>query len=318
MQADQLTFGVEIESYIPRTCPINIGSYHSGRRIHAADYGDEYAPLDRWNTQRDASIQPRSGMTACEFVSPVLSGRDGLKNLWDAVECIKRVCGARVNASCGVHVHVGFPRDPDALKRLVHLVACHEKALYAVSGTPRREHGRWCGGIQQDYSPDITFSMGYGSNLRCSEPSAEGDRYKLLNLTNMMGGRRNTVEFRLFSESNNRKKVVAWVRLCLALVERALDGKKPVKWFSNDKAVVEKGGKSGPGFKELKFLCYKIGWVRGRCYQIPGDLNSHRTYGGSMMDVDGLPTLIQSKAELKKLAKKYDEKVAEMQRSGRW
>ena len=47
--------------------------------------------------------------------------------------------GHRVNASCGVHVHIGWKRDwsAQALARLVTIVAYAEKGLYAITGTKK-------------------------------------------------------------------------------------------------------------------------------------------------------------------------------------
>lgn len=323
MTADQLNFGVEVETFVPNDVPFSIYHYHSTSRLHVrnlpVEVQESYRPLEDWSPQNDGSIMPRSGHRPCEFVSPILTGREGLRKLYAAVTCMKTVVRAKVNASCGVHIHVGFPRDPNALKRLVHLVASHEQALYAASGTPRREQGRWCAGIKHDLTPDIQFSMGRsftGNGISCNQGAAQ-ERYKIINLQGMLGGGRNTVEFRLFSESNNPNKIIAWVRLCLALVEKAINGKRAAKWFHNDKAVVEKGGKGGDGFKALKLLTYKIGWIRGRSFDWVGGQRVHRTWGGDLDNIDGLPSLKASKAVLKKLARKYDEKLAEMRATGR-
>jgi hypothetical protein len=317
--ADQLTFGVEIETVVGGRdrpdVPFSIGGYHSRNGIRL-DADSPFAALNGWGAQYDGSIRIRNGGRACEFVSPVLQGADGLRNLFAAVKCIRHQIRASVNRSCGVHVHIGFPRNADALKRLVHLVATHESALFACSGTPRRENGNWCRGIKNDYSPEIRFSMGasgyYDDGLRCNQ-GAFNDRYKILNLSNMVNGR-NTVEFRLFSGSTNEKKIMAWVRLCLSIVEKALGGKRAVKWNSNDKAVVNKGGKSGDGFKQVKLLMYKIGWVRGRSFQTVNGEKVHKTWGAALDKIDGLPTLKDDKRALKALARKYDEKIA----SGRY
>lgn len=312
ISADHLTFGIEVECCIKNPSPILVGGYHHGYELRSSQLGSEYAPLDGWNTQNDASISPPVGHFGCEFVSPVLTGREGLTNAFEAVKCIKETVKGKVNSSCGVHVHVGFPGDVKALKRLVHLVACHQKALYAITGTPRRQTSRWCQGIKDDYTPEIEFiESRYHRGLSCSVPGAD-DRYKILNLQHILSGRRKTVEFRQFSESNNPKKIVAWVRLCLALVERALNGKKPVKWDSKDFKVVDIGCKKGDGFKSFKLLCYKIGWVRGRCYETVNGERIHRTYGGSMDNIPGLPTMWDDRSVLKNLCNKYDEKWAQM------
>ena len=66
---------------------------------------------------------------ACEFVSPVFKGQDGLKQLLVDLEVIRGM-GAQVNTSCGLHVHIGFDkRDAESMEKLVTLVANFEKAV---------------------------------------------------------------------------------------------------------------------------------------------------------------------------------------------
>jgi len=43
---------------------------------------------------------------ACEFVSPILKGADGLINLRDFVAWVNEI-GATVDESCGLHITVG-------------------------------------------------------------------------------------------------------------------------------------------------------------------------------------------------------------------
>lgn len=313
MTSHELTFGVEIETVV-RDVPFQIGGRHTSYRIREHQF-PELAALDGWSPQRDGSINAGGGYRGCEFVSPILRGKEGLKKLYEGVSCIKNVVRARVNASCGVHVHVGFPKDnPDALKRLVHMVACHERALYASSGTPRREQGSWCHSLKRSHTSDIKFDVDshYGGHyLRCNQ-SGTGERYRILNLTNLLGNATmGTVEFRVFSESNNPKKILAWTRLCLALVDRALNTSTPAKWEHNDKALVEKRGKGGEGFKAVKLIAYHLGWVRGRSFVYVNGKRENHAWGGELDGIDGLPTLKQSYAEIKKLARSYDKKVAQ-------
>src|SRR4051794_18000664 len=137
MNVEDLTFGVEIETTLPR------GTV-------AVGYHGQGAPIPQlrgeWKADADPSISVQtSGHVACEFVSPVFRGAAGLKQLLADLAVIKAM-GATVNASCGLHVHVGFDKagDPNALARLVTLVANFETAIYATTGTKARENGRWC------------------------------------------------------------------------------------------------------------------------------------------------------------------------------
>jgi len=317
MQASQLTFGVELETYIPENVPFGIGSYRDPLRISVPD-DPRYDALRNWKAGSDSSIAPSVGCSGCEFISPVMQGTEGLQQLHKAVSALENVVGARVNTSCGVHVHIGFPRDKMALKRLTHLVAQSEKALYAASGSPRRETGRFCKGIQADYSSRIRFtnSTRLMSGLSCNISQAANDRYRILNLSPLLSGRE-TVEFRVFSGTVKADKVIAWVRLCLAICEKAINSTKAFKWEKNDKAVVYKERynpnatyKTGDGFANAKLLMYSLGWVSGRSFVRVDGKRVNKVWGQSVAEVDGLPTLDESKATIYALARKYDEKIA--------
>jgi hypothetical protein len=138
MNANDLTFGIEIETHIPRGA-FHVGAYHIGAQVPGLPQG--------WKAMRDGSIAAPAGREGCEFVSPVLKGEAGIAQVIEVVARLNAM-GAKVNASTGFHVHVGWGGDEAALARLVTLVANFETAIYASTGTKSREQGRWCRGIQ--------------------------------------------------------------------------------------------------------------------------------------------------------------------------
>ena len=139
--AETLTFGIEIETTVPYTTVdserLSIGGYHAGIQV-------PYLPQG-WKAERDGSITAnRSGHTGCEIVSPILRGAEGLAQV-ESVIAVLNEKGHKVNASCGVHVHVGFAgKSGEELARLITLVSFLEKGLYAVTGTKSRERSNWC------------------------------------------------------------------------------------------------------------------------------------------------------------------------------
>lgn len=112
LAAATITFGVEIETIIPVTSGVIVGGYHNGTKVSAARAltGEiVIAPTvngGAWKAERDRSIQVIPGYVACEFVSPILSGVDGVANLVAMVAFIKSI-GGKVNSSCGCHITVG-------------------------------------------------------------------------------------------------------------------------------------------------------------------------------------------------------------------
>ncbi len=119
MNANEMTFGIEIETVAPESAVRNdglrIGPYHAGTQV-------PYLPRG-WKAERDGSINDAGGH-ACEIVSPVLRGAEGIEQVAAVVRTLEEK-GHRVNVSCGVHVHVGWKRDwpAEALARLVTIVS---------------------------------------------------------------------------------------------------------------------------------------------------------------------------------------------------
>lgn len=282
MNADQMTFGVELEITLPASTNIHVGGYHRG--VSNAHLG---LPVG-WNVQSDCSIRPATGRIGCEVVSPVLSGTDGLHQIVRVCEVLSRL-GASVNPSCGFHVHIGWDAaDKAGLQRIINTVANFEDAIYATTGTRNRQDGHYCKSVRRDFR---------GIDVQTGARAAAGeDRYHLLNISNLLRGSKPTVEFRAFAGTVNANKAIAYVRMCLAIAERAATDKKAAKW----EAPLPTGRspmlrKIGHGYTQLTRLLYHVGWVKGRV---------HRTFGNVV--ADGLPTIDDSKAELRRLAKKFD------------
>lgn len=280
MNARQMTFGIEIETIAPdsavRNDGLRIGAYHHGIQV-------PYLP-EGWKAERDGSIDNRRGGHGCEIVSPVLSGPEGLAQVAEVIETLAAK-GHRVNISCGVHVHIGWPRElpAETLARLVTIVAYCERGLYAITGTKSRERGTYCGGVRK-----------YG-NDKDAKPALDRNRYHALNLTNLARGTRETVEFRVFSGSLNPVKVLGWIQVCLGLVERAMNGKRSPKWMP----APLKGGwkKAGEGQSEAERLIGYLAWGAGYAR-----IHHGQQYGW----ISDLIPQDQVKAEFRRLAGKYD------------
>jgi hypothetical protein len=283
MNASELTFGIEIETVAPDSAiqehGLRIGPYKRGIQV-------PYLPAG-WTAEQDGSINTTGGGHKCEIVSPILQGVEGLAQVVEVLAVLEAK-GHRVNASCGVHVHVGWPRGlPDEiLARLVTIVAYCEGGLYAITGTKNRERCTYCGGVRR-----------YGGD-KPAKDQIESRRYHALNLTNLANGRKHTVEFRVFSGSLKPIKVVGWIQVCLGLVERALAAKRKPSWSPKPPS----GGwkKAGPGQSEAERLMGYLAWGAGY-----SRIHGGRQYGwlGDVIPQDAI------KAEFRRLAKKYDAQV---------
>lgn len=285
VSAASLTFGVEIETHVPVTSH-EVGYYHRGIPVPFLPAG--------WKCEHDRSIHTsRSNRKACEYISPILSGAEGIRQVYESVQKIA-ANGAEVNSSCGVHVTIGWTGDLKALERLISLVANFEKALYASSGTTSRERGHYCKGIKADHANAKEYADKHGKSDYRNSP----DRYRLLNITHL-ANYGNRVEFRVFSGSVNPEKIVAWIMLCLTIVEKALNSSKSSPWNSTSKGNATYN-RAGKGQTEMARCLYILGWTQARALS------------DSVRDLfAGLPVSMDTcKTQLMRLAAKYDGPVA--------
>ena len=151
-KAEAITFGVELETTIPVLSGVVVGNYHNGISVRAGVATGSTAPLNAptfngecWRAERDGSIRARADRAACEFVSPILSGSDGVQHLIEFVEWANAI-GANVNASCGCHITVGvasiigtedLQAMSDFARKLAHITRWHAMSLYGQTGTGR-------------------------------------------------------------------------------------------------------------------------------------------------------------------------------------
>ncbi len=151
-QAERITFGVELETTIPATSGVVVGAYHVGTTVRVgADIQTNFtlnAPTfdgNHWKAERDGSIRIKPGRVACEFVSPILKGGEGVEHLLQFVDWANAI-GANVNGSCGCHITVGVHSiigtdDTQAVsefaRKLAHIARWHAMSLYGQTGTGR-------------------------------------------------------------------------------------------------------------------------------------------------------------------------------------
>jgi hypothetical protein len=283
MNANEIAFGIEFETTLPNSDTTPIGPYHGGYQVPWLPEG--------WRAERDSSIRPESmDRKGCEFVSPKLRGCDGWKQVEAAIDAIN-ARGARVNASCGLHVTVEWNGDAAALARLISLVGNHERAIFASTGTRRREQTVYTKKIKQ-----------YGDK-DSAKNKCEADRYHLLNLTHLARGK-NRIEFRAFAGSLNKTKVVGYLMMCLGLVELALNTKRCADWDyakrEGTKSCWDRPG-AGQGETELNRLFYRLGWTKGWYKGLLRD----KVFGEIASD-NAKPEWKAIKSKLLDLARKYD------------
>ncbi len=294
MNAETMTFGVEIECVVPsaaiRARGINVAGYHSTA-------GQSSAMPQGWRATSDGSIRvPSWDWTAVEFVSPILSGADGLASLKAMCELLREM-GAKVNASCGLHVHVGCPADANIIRNLTINVARFETALWAASGTTTRQNNStYCKSIK---TGTTHRAIAQATNKTEAERAIynAADRYHVLNLTHVrssLGSTNKTVEFRVFAGTTNYTKIGAYVQVCLGLVAKSAKRKPRVEDFDRLTVSASRMRKTGAGSSAMSVMLQWMAWV-----------NAPRATKIGVLVADVKPFV----TELRRLAGKYDEQL---------
>ena len=137
-----------------------------------------------------------------------------------ALEII-RYCGARVNHSCGLHVHHHLPEvveQPQVVRSLQHFWWRYHRVLYGLTA-PSRLSNTYC------YPPQRADATQYDdcrSYARLRGVVGAVSRYNGMNLTNLASQERLTVEWRLHAGTVDWDKIKAWVLSTQRWVEHAV------------------------------------------------------------------------------------------------
>lgn len=312
-KAQSYTFGIEIETLLPARILSNgygdnglrIGGYHRGIEIPVGHLG---FPCRGWKLERDSSISTSLRThRAVEIVSPILKGIDGLEQVKRVAQWLNDV-GARTNATCGTHIHVGAQSVVGGNKaakakwiaNLINLTAQYEHALQGVAGSRRRTEGRWCRSIHDTpWMRSVAEQVHNTTRARKSAivDNASFNRYRTLNLANLQSHNKPTVEFRVFSGTTEGLKMTAWIQLVLGLAERAA-GRKVKEWNRPDEHIY----RGGDAQRQLDRYFYLQGWTAGRKVK-SGDCPAAGW-------IDSIDNIEGAKKELRRLAKKFDESAA--------
>jgi hypothetical protein len=237
------TFGVEIEfiSNGPHNREdVAAELRHYGIDAMVENYGHQ--TRGHWKVITDSSC-------GYEIVSPVLSGKEGLKDTQTVLDVMTRMEGVTVNRECGIHVHVhleGF--NPNNCGNLLKTYAKYEKEIDTVFPESRRGSTGNNRGNQYANGLINCFSRNYGldgeyqnkktqfydkitkiqsdwkSGNLCDSDAMHGmyrlfsTRYTTCNLE--CYSRYGTVEFRQHSGSLSSEKVCTWIVFCTNLVDR--------------------------------------------------------------------------------------------------
>lgn len=212
------SFGFEIETSIPKAYTedqFQPGQYHQGEIVQGGDC--------KWNCQRDGSLRAtKPGYSPVEIVSSILSGQDGLSEVYGMVSYLQEI-KAHSNKTMGIHVHVDA-RDvtPEQLATIKEIFASLELAFYGLNGK--------------------NFKQRYFNQFCKPSGNWDNTKYQSLNWQNWVRfEKKKTIEFRMFSSIIDPMHAFSAVLLAVTLIDGIVTGKITRKSWSAEN-VVEKMG----------------------------------------------------------------------------
>lgn len=231
-----LTFGIEIETITQtrQTIANAIQSVVGGTVQHEGLGYDAWTVKDAkertWKVVLDSSLSADREHQA-EIVSPVLKAQD-IAELQQVVRAV-RAAGAKVDTSCGIHIHIGANAfTPQAVTNLVKTVHKQEELIYeALKVNPTRK-SKYAKPVDENFLHTIEtrkparmddLNVAWYGSLNRHPQHYDHSRYHALNLHNIWY--RGTIEFRLFNGTLHAGKVKAYIQFCLALATKAIESR---------------------------------------------------------------------------------------------
>ena len=233
-------FGIEIEmTGITRAAAAQVIAGHfNTSATHVGGIYDAFAVRDgdsrQWKVVSDSSIrresrrgESRNAAYAVEFVSPICRYED-IGTIQEIIRKL-RTAGAKVNSSCGIHIHIdAAPHDVKTLRNIVNIMAAKEDLLYkTLKVDVHREH--YCAKADTRFLDELNakrpssmsdfehiwYNGRSGRNYHYDE-----SRYHGLNLHSVFS--KGTIEFRLFNSTLHAGEIKSYIQLCMAISHQAL------------------------------------------------------------------------------------------------
>jgi len=231
-----LTFGIEIETIkqtrqtVAKAIQSVVGAtvQHEGLGYDAWTVKD--AKGRSWKVVMDASLNADREHQA-EIVSPILKAED-IAEMQEVVRAV-RAAGAKVDTSCGIHIHIGADRfNPQAVTNLVKMVNKQEELIYAALAVAPSRKAAYAKPVDANFLRKIEtrkparmddLNVAWYGQLNRNPVHYDNSRYHGVNLHNVWY--RGTVEFRWFEATLHAGRTKAYLQFCLAVAAKALNGR---------------------------------------------------------------------------------------------
>ena len=214
MTEQAATFGIEIEFKSPLNSAVIAEAITAAGISCAAEYYN-HSNRPHWKITTDASV--RNGW---ELVSPVLAyGEEAFAQV-ETVCNVLQGLGVKIDRQCGLHVHHGVAGMTDAqVAKIVAIYAKFEQTIDNMMPASRRgSANRYGASLKVRPSWKESVAAINACKTREELVAVLPTRYMKVNVHSLF--RHGTVEFRQHSGTVEASKIVSWVKITRAMVER--------------------------------------------------------------------------------------------------
>lgn len=203
------TLGVEIECF--GINKMQVRSMLADKGITAFETGYDHNDQKKaYKLGHDGSI---AGSQPCEVVSPILHNLASLKKVCEVINA----CGAQVNRSCGMHIHVGAAKfTVEQWVRIIKNYAAIEGIIDSFMAQSRRgDNNHYCKSIK-----GCAERLQGVSDMGGIMAAFYHDRYHKLNVMSYRNHK--TIEFRQHQGTTDFTKIKAWAEFLVALIKHSM------------------------------------------------------------------------------------------------
>ena len=206
-------FGIEIEAYNCTRERLARELTAAGINVQVEGY-NHTDHTDHWKLVTDSSL---SGNNTFELVSPILHGEQGIEEL-EKVCWVLDLCNAKVNDTCGLHVHMDAAEFDLATWK--NLILTYKRLEGVIDNfMPRsRRNNHYC----KTLTTISEVKINRASNISDLRAAFSHNRYHKVNLEAYT--RHRTVEFRQHGDSTNFTKMSAWIHFLAKMITFAKQG----------------------------------------------------------------------------------------------
>ena len=230
-ELSEMRFGVEIETVrISRKDTVSaIQGVVGGEIQQEGGSYDKWLCIasdgKKWSAVSDSSI----GRGNAEIVSPILTYPDDIPTLQNVIRSIRKN-GGKVNACCGIHVHVDASSlNGQQLGNLAKIVYKQEPLILHALQISETRLNSYTKPMEPQFIEEVNKrrpksleqlgKLWYQDNDDHHTEHYHSSRYHGVNFHSLYY--RGTVEFRWFESTLHAGKVKSYIQYCLALVNRA-------------------------------------------------------------------------------------------------